>query len=885
MSSIEAIRERPFLPPLPRSASNPKPKGILKNAPQQPGTPAHLQWDEENLALTEIQKDSLMKITEPKTPYVRYNAETDEVEGEIPGLNLDGPDVAPSPDFEVPGSPQMSVSSTGADTSGASSRRTSISSIGRSGSLSGRSGSATSSRSTSFSLPNEARREIRADDREPGEEVEVEEEMDEETAAKHAAFVRARGRHYSNEAEAMKRAAQLIDDEDDEGEGENPREVPPVPPSLESSVNISPTQPNLYQETRSGPATGGEPKNIKASRPQGLKSRPRLQLNPLSMYFDDDLLTEKPSLLYNNPLPWQTHLSRPFLLCNAQNENSHRAIFETTNDASKGLKPDDKFGSLAWTLEQIRRGRVKAFFNDVEGFYTRFQEVDARWNAYIIDFDRLMVYAANQEQNKGNSIENYTLDDEVWSNFCHVWKIPPNFGFAKLSSLTRRTRVYVARPSGPRIQKLNLLDLPLELLNLIFHHATVKQAQLLSAVCRKLNNIGRTFAFVGRSLVFDLPETIWKPWLEPGNHCEEDMAQVAYAEREKFVACSDFLISRPDLLEKLKVLSVADTWQSVLSKKTFPHKEVLSGLENGRFHAPMYKNVRRILSGSYFLTTVTLSHIRLSLPTIKCIRELPRLETLTLWVCTLSSEAIEALEHDGDHSLKSASLQNIRIMAPTTDLESAWNAVNTCTHLRTLSVRADALFVPPHRDSWSKFGCFQTLESLYLGQLHPISVYFIADWLDAVSLYAPLTRLTRLKLHGSVGMKDAHILAHLQPLAGAPLEVLSLDGLKQVRLEFFDAIHSLFPNIISLSLCRRSSRFSGSRSFPWPAPDWQYAQRLSIFPRLKYFQWNGPSNYVTFSPGALLYYEEGFPNSEDGANAEKLDRIRGRNDFYILDGH
>ena len=40
-----------------------------------------LQWDEENLALTESQKDSQMKITEPKTPYVRYNAETDTVEG------------------------------------------------------------------------------------------------------------------------------------------------------------------------------------------------------------------------------------------------------------------------------------------------------------------------------------------------------------------------------------------------------------------------------------------------------------------------------------------------------------------------------------------------------------------------------------------------------------------------------------------------------------------------------------------------------------------------------------------------------------------------------------------------------------------------------------
>ena len=38
-----------------------------------------LRWDEENLALTEIQKDSFMKITEPKTPYVRYNPETDKI--------------------------------------------------------------------------------------------------------------------------------------------------------------------------------------------------------------------------------------------------------------------------------------------------------------------------------------------------------------------------------------------------------------------------------------------------------------------------------------------------------------------------------------------------------------------------------------------------------------------------------------------------------------------------------------------------------------------------------------------------------------------------------------------------------------------------------------
>ena len=74
------------------------------------------------------------------------------------------------------------VSSTGATGggSGPPSRRTSFSSTGRASTPGGRSGS--SSRSTSFNLPSEAREVIRLDGRQPGDEVEFEEEMDEESA-------------------------------------------------------------------------------------------------------------------------------------------------------------------------------------------------------------------------------------------------------------------------------------------------------------------------------------------------------------------------------------------------------------------------------------------------------------------------------------------------------------------------------------------------------------------------------------------------------------------------------------------------------------------------------------------------------------------------------
>lgn len=72
--------------------------------------------------------------------------------------------------------------------------------------------------------------------------------------AKHEAFLLARGRHYSNEAEAMKRAQELIEAEEEDADGspdtmevdegadeDTPRtgrsKVPPVPPLPSNTIN------------------------------------------------------------------------------------------------------------------------------------------------------------------------------------------------------------------------------------------------------------------------------------------------------------------------------------------------------------------------------------------------------------------------------------------------------------------------------------------------------------------------------------------------------------------------------------------------------------------------------------------------------------------------
>jgi len=156
-----------------------------------------------------------MKITEPKTPYVRYNAELDEVEGEIPVFDLGGPS-APSP---PPASPSPIEPS--------SPRRPSFST----GKRPGRSSSGSSNRSASFNIPSEFQQG------EVEEESSDEEPMSPEAAAKHEAFLKARGRHYSNEAEAMKRTAQFSDSEEEEEDSTGDGGVVPRLPKANGSVS------------------------------------------------------------------------------------------------------------------------------------------------------------------------------------------------------------------------------------------------------------------------------------------------------------------------------------------------------------------------------------------------------------------------------------------------------------------------------------------------------------------------------------------------------------------------------------------------------------------------------------------------------------------------
>lgn len=258
-----------------------KPRGILKNSRSQSGSEQmltedgqarvaeHLHWDEGNIALTEIERDSVMKIDEPKTPFVHSDAAKGlEIDDDFSlsspnsrrasSASTGGADGTPSPGgilwqstFDpaivaantalnagrrrssalpphIPdptaaaATTPLTNDSTAMDTDPTSPTPASpVSALARqrTPSIGG------TSRSASFSLPNQksGRQVVGNHDNGNGEveEEDDDEPIDPEDKEKHKEFKQKRKGHYSNEADAMRLAQALmaeekIDDDDAE---------------------------------------------------------------------------------------------------------------------------------------------------------------------------------------------------------------------------------------------------------------------------------------------------------------------------------------------------------------------------------------------------------------------------------------------------------------------------------------------------------------------------------------------------------------------------------------------------------------------------------------------------------------------------------------------
>jgi hypothetical protein len=151
--------------------------------------------------------------------------------------------------------------------------------------------------------------------------------------------------------------------------------------------------------------------------------------------------------------------------------------------------------------------------------------------------------------------------------------------------------------------------------------------------------------------------------------------------------------------------------------------------------------------------------------------------------------------------------------------ENTWLLLLLCPNILTfdyLSPPRNAIWSPPipsllSGDSAPSLATFKSLQKLFLS--HYIDVPFVANSFRKLSaIYSASFPLTHLKLHSCFGYFDSVIIDLLEALhsGSASLEVLILIGLQDADLVLFERITEFFPDILELSLDRRT----GNRQTP-----------------------------------------------------------------------
>ncbi|PCH42331.1 hypothetical protein WOLCODRAFT_120355 [Wolfiporia cocos MD-104 SS10] len=387
-----------------------------------------------------------------------------------------------------------------------------------------------------------------------------------------------------------------------------------------------------------------------------------------------------------------------------------------------------------------------------------------------------------------------------------------------------RCRALLQAETAPILQQKYLTDLPPELIHRIMDVSEVTEARLLGATCREFHEISRAYAFQTRSLT--LGKTL---------HRHDDTKADAMHYRERFQSELDFLLSRADILQRIRDLRISSSWDD----DSLERADLAPGSPaHEDFFAPVKRGILRVFNGTNNLLQLHLDQLDITRSMISAMSSMHALSTLSLSGCRLGS--------------------HLRSWSRAPQLPQVVNATFT-------------LFYPAHYDSLHVLRILPNVQKLTLVGLGyndwaiPESVIllcnpfrtakrvFISDYADtdedilmlaawiAAASQGPGQRLplTHFKLEVKRGIRQHVLITLLSALHGAPLTALSLVGLSYVGQELFENLASAFPDLGALTLVHRQNDLQ-RRNGPsvWPGTTWEYAARLAGFANLRYFGWN-----------------------------------------------
>ncbi|KAK0475242.1 hypothetical protein IW261DRAFT_1568172 [Armillaria novae-zelandiae] len=527
----------------------------------------------------------------------------------------------------------------------------------------------------------------------------------------------------------------------------------------------------------------------------------------------------------------------------------------------------------------FKAARLEAFVRTMIGFYSGDLDLTGRrlsWSLFLADVEALAPSVLKFERGwafegelallagKGrSSVYSYVYEDvKDWTG---QW----NFDYAHFRNLILSSGSVVKQitesKGKPKIQKLFLLDLPDELLDLVFQHRDV--VRLLSRTCRHMRALGALYIYRFRSMRLCMYSTNAMT-LIGGSPTEQQNRMFKFYQQSLDNLHKDiaFLTARPYITKQIEILNFHNSWASSgMLPVNFNMRDDLSSIIASLSVA--------FLHGESITEIATYGFV-VSRHFLRMMSALPKLRKLCIDRCTFGvASQVEAKMLAATRLFNLDNVRHLRLaISPLgghqgTKWTRTWNILAFCrnitslyifSHSRQLDLTAFSLLAEEYHFSHISYFCMDGVSTP--------SIDLLRTWLLTLS---DSPNITHLKIRFAAGVvTDAELLSLLDAIAPQPLKNLVLDGLLEGSTDVFSNISQRFPQLTHLLLFQLLSPLGVPAA--WPEPSTAYASQLASLAHLRYFGWNlGDGLWLSPIPLAGAVADE--TDADEGADKEDAD--------------
>ncbi|KAI5887053.1 uncharacterized protein SCHCODRAFT_02516226 [Schizophyllum commune H4-8] len=446
------------------------------------------------------------------------------------------------------------------------------------------------------------------------------------------------------------------------------------------------------------------------------------------------------------------------------------------------------------------------------------------------------------------AVEPYCIFDppNAWEEFTRNRGMPC-YNYTMLVAGIQQCREVIEAHPEPRFQKLCLLDLPPELLDHIMNLCHILVARVWNQVCKTLQKHAsqRPHTYCDLTMAREIDWPTARDLEDTPDELEAYLRGQAFPARDALVRRMERLLSRPDILERIRTLTFGEDWThdhfGFVERMRCPAEEITE-----KPYALLAEVLGRSKPGRVIYRAGSLTT-----PVWKAIAAQPSVRSAALTT---------RLVDERPDWPPAPNIINLHIcIGHAVRPVNQWDIIPLCpsaVYLKVISIEEYGSVVPD-----TVFGAFPAnpmahIQRLDLQNIAADSLISLADAIQAI----PRVPLTHLSIAPKASLVYGEVAFPLvEALQHAPdLRVLHISGLHYAWTELLEFMGESVPGLEALVLEHSTSeRKKNVETAHWPCPAYEYAPLLGAFPRLRHLGLNMDMS-SSHTPRMMEQMEKGY---------------------------